>query len=149
MIAALGHLNQMLLLKKTKQPSGHRLLRAEVTGITTKPKYKDRFQDQRQMRYQMTCFIPFQTKEIGKERMILWLLKSLNLMPTRDLLSRSLDSLETLGEWITLIWLSITFWGGRDRLARPNNLLKKLRMSSFYLLNHKRDWKGLNHQQRD
>jgi len=99
MIAALGHLNQMLPLKKTKQPSGHRLLRAEVTGITTtKPKYKDRFQDQRQMRYQMTYFIPFQTKEIGKERMILWLLKSLNLMPTRDLLSRSLDSLETLGE---------------------------------------------------
>jgi len=60
MIAALGQLKQMLSLKRTKPPSGHRLLKEE-TGIT-KPKSKGRFQDQRGMKKQMTFFIPFQTK---------------------------------------------------------------------------------------
>lgn len=96
MMGALGQLKQMLPLKRTKPPSGHRLLR-EVTGIT-KPKTKGRFQDQRQMKLQMACFIPFQTKETGKGKTIQWLLKNPNLTYTRDLLSEKLANLGTQGE---------------------------------------------------
>ena len=96
MMGALGQLKQMLPLRRTKPPSGHQLLR-EVTGIT-KPKSKGRFLDQRQMKLQMTCFIPFQTKETEKGKMIQWLLKNPNLIYTRDLLSEKLANLETQGE---------------------------------------------------